>query len=130
MKTSTVKLSAYAHIFENNQAQKAIVLLHYRVNLTIYSNLSPHLDNNMLMWDESKHFLDFTLVVAGSMGYHAFLLDTAADHTFTITLDLCQSYCQFRPKYGKLGFDLTSSMMTIGMGLLQSYGLAFVRLLI
>jgi hypothetical protein len=116
MKTSTVKLSAYAHMFENNQAQKAIMLLHCRVNLTIDSKLSPCSDDNMLMWDGLKHFLDFTLVVAGLMSCHTFLPNTAVDHTFTITLDLHQSYCQFRPKYGKLGFDLTSSMMAIGTG--------------
>ncbi|KAG2028369.1 hypothetical protein BDR03DRAFT_66507 [Suillus americanus] len=124
-KTSTVKLSAYAHMFEKNQAQKAIALLHRRVNLTIDSNLSPRSDDNMLMWDGSKHFLDFTLVVAGSMGCHAFLPNTAADHTFTITLDLRQSYRQFRPKYGKLGFDPTGSMMAIGTGASSELWLPF-----
>ncbi|KAG2354615.1 hypothetical protein BDR07DRAFT_1494309 [Suillus spraguei] len=113
-KMTTFKLSVFAWILENNQAAAAIALLHRRVNLSIYSNLSPSLDDNMLMWDGSKHFLDFMLVVAESMGCHAFLPNTVADHTFTITLDLRQSYHQFRPKYGKLGFNPTRSMMAIG----------------
>ncbi|KAG2109802.1 hypothetical protein BD769DRAFT_1392421 [Suillus cothurnatus] len=113
-KTTTLKLSALARTFENNQAAAAIGLLHRKVKLSIDPDLSPRSDDNMLMWDGSKHFLDFMLVVAGSMGCHAFLPNTVADHTFTITLDLRQSYRQFRPKYGKLGFDPTGSMMSIG----------------
>ncbi|KAG0697258.1 hypothetical protein DFH29DRAFT_1022910 [Suillus ampliporus] len=113
---STINLSALARMFRIKDRSSAIKLLHRRVNLVLDTDLKLRSDDPKLLWKGSKHFLDFILVVSGSIGLHAFIPRTIADHNYTLTLDLRLQSRQFRPKFGKLGFDPTGSMMAIGNG--------------
>ncbi|KAG2034359.1 hypothetical protein BDR03DRAFT_1013552 [Suillus americanus] len=99
-----------------NDHSSAIKLLHHHVNLIYDTDLKLHSDNPSLLWKGSKHFLDFILVISGKIGLHAFLPKTLMDYNFSLTLNLCLQSRQFRPKFGKLGFDLTGLVMAIGEG--------------
>jgi hypothetical protein len=115
-KVQSVKLSTLARTFEMRDKATAINLLHRRTNLRIDSDLAYRPDDEMLAWDGSKHFLDFLLVVGGSIGLDVFLPNKVVDHTFSISLNLCLQRREFRPKFGKLGFDPTGCMMALGSG--------------
>jgi hypothetical protein len=124
-KVQSVKLSTLARTFEMRDKATAIKMLHRRINLRLDSDLCYRSDDEMLAWDGSKHFLDFFLVVGGSIGLHALLPNKVADHTFSISLDLFLQYRQFRPKFGKLGFDPTGCMMALGTGPASDLWLGF-----
>ncbi|KAG2337508.1 hypothetical protein BDR05DRAFT_952582 [Suillus weaverae] len=95
-----------------------------RTNLRFDAHLTFAPDHlAMLLWDASKHFLDFVLVVSGAIGLHAFLPNTISDHTFSVSLDFRLQNKQF-----KLGFDPTGSMMAIGTGGSCELWLAFYPL--
>ncbi|KAG0697442.1 hypothetical protein DFH29DRAFT_1003759 [Suillus ampliporus] len=113
---TTLNLSSLERMFRINDRSSAIKLLHRRVNVTLDPELKLRTDDPKLLWKGSKHFLDFILVVSGKIGLHAFLPKTLADHNFSLTLNLRLQCRQFRPKFGKLGFDPTGSMMAIGDG--------------
>lgn len=109
-----MKLSSLKNAFERGDNVRAIQLLHKRVNLHVDDQLCYQVDDPNLLWHGATHFLDFTLIVAGSLGLHAFLPNKTVDHTFSMTLNLGLQSRAFRPKFGKLGFDPTGSMMAIG----------------
>ncbi|KAG2080366.1 hypothetical protein BD769DRAFT_1685099 [Suillus cothurnatus] len=113
---STVNLSSVERMFRVNDRSSAIKLLHRRVNLVLDTDLKLASDDPTLLWQGSKHFLDFILVVSGKIGLQAFLPKTISDHNFSVTLNLRLQCREFRPKFGKLGFDPTGSMMAIGDG--------------
>ncbi|KAG2335563.1 hypothetical protein BDR05DRAFT_1006676 [Suillus weaverae] len=113
---STLNLSSIERMFRVNDRSSAIKLLHRRVNLVLDPDLKLRSDDPTLLWQGSKHFLDFILVVSGQIGLQAFLPKTLADHNFSLTLNLRLQCREFRPKFGKLGFDPTGSMMAIGDG--------------
>ncbi|KAG2742153.1 hypothetical protein P692DRAFT_201809895 [Suillus brevipes Sb2] len=122
---TTLNLSSLERMYRLNDRSSAIKLLHRRVNLILDSDLKLRSDDPKLLWKGSKHFLDFILVVSGSIGLHAFLPKIVADHTFTLTLNLRLQCREFRPKFGKLGFDPTGSMMAIGDGQSMELWLGF-----
>ncbi|KAG1811023.1 hypothetical protein EV424DRAFT_1542652 [Suillus variegatus] len=124
----TLPLSAFEKIFRRKDKATAANLLLRRTNLRIDPHLTFASDHPMLLWDASKHFLDFVLVVSGSVGLHAFLPNTISDHTFSVSLDFRLQNKQFKPKFGKLGFDPTGSMMAIGTGSSCELWLAFCPL--
>ncbi|KAG1828591.1 hypothetical protein DFJ58DRAFT_737720 [Suillus subalutaceus] len=80
-----------------------------------YPDLKLHSDDPNLLWKGSKHFLDFILIVSANIGLHA-LPKTLADHNYSLTFNLRLQSRQFHPKFGKLSFDPTGSMMAIGEG--------------
>ncbi|KAG1803891.1 uncharacterized protein HD556DRAFT_1303877 [Suillus plorans] len=98
-------LSAFERLFCRKDKSSAATSLLRRTNLCIDPQFTYASDDSRLLWDASRHFLDFVLVVSGTLGLDAFLPNTISDHTFT-----------FRPKFGKLGFNPTGSMMAIGNG--------------
>ncbi|KAG1720751.1 hypothetical protein EDB19DRAFT_1835830 [Suillus lakei] len=104
------------HGNERKDKAGAASFLLRRTNLRIDPQFTYATDDGKLLWDASRHFLDFVLVVSGAIGLDAFLPNTISDHTFTVTLDFRLQTRQFRPKFGKLGFDPTGSMMAIGNG--------------
>ncbi|KAG1769738.1 hypothetical protein EV702DRAFT_1049616 [Suillus placidus] len=109
-------LSAFERAFRRKDKAGAASFLLRRTNLRIDPQFTYAPDDGRLLWDASKHFLDFILVVSGAIGLDAFLPNTISDHTFTVTLDFRLQTRQFRPKFGKLGFDPTGSMMAVGNG--------------
>ncbi|KAG2090773.1 uncharacterized protein F5147DRAFT_780230 [Suillus discolor] len=109
-------LSAFERLFRRKDKSSAATSLLRRTNLCIDPKFTYASDDSRLLWDASRHFLDFVLVVSGTLGLDAFLPNTISDHTFTVTLDFRLQTKQFRPKFGKLGFDPTGSMMAIGNG--------------
>lgn len=113
---TTLNLSSLERMFRINDRSTAIKLLNRRVNVVLDPDLKLRADDPNLLWKGSKHFLDFILVVSGKIGLDAFLPKTVADHNFSLTLNLRLQSRQFRPKFGKLGFDPTGSMMAIGDG--------------
>ncbi|KAG1765968.1 hypothetical protein EV702DRAFT_1283003 [Suillus placidus] len=113
---STLNLSSIERMFRVNDRSSAIKLLHRRINLVLDPDLKLRSDDPTLLWQGSKHFLDFILVVSSQIGLQAFLPKTVADHNFSMTLNLRLQCREFRPKFGKLGFDPTGSMMAIGDG--------------
>ncbi|KIK32147.1 hypothetical protein CY34DRAFT_760389, partial [Suillus luteus UH-Slu-Lm8-n1] len=122
---TTVNLSSIERMYRINDRSSAIKLLHRRVNLVLDPDLKLRSDDPKLLWKGSKHFLDFILVVSGKIGLHAFLPRTLTDHNFTLTLNLRLQCREFRPKFGKLGFDPTGSMMAIGEGQSMELWLGF-----
>ncbi|KAG1807038.1 uncharacterized protein BJ212DRAFT_1485901 [Suillus subaureus] len=122
---TTLNLSNLERMFCVNDCSSAIKLLHHHVSLVFDTDLKLHSDNPTLLWQGSKHFLDFILVVSGQIGLHAFLPKTLANHNFFLTLNLCLQSCQFCPKFGKLGFDPTGSMMAISDGQLTELWFGF-----
>lgn len=127
-KTYPAPLSTLANIFKTKNKALAINLLRRRVNLKLDGDLCYRPDDPSLLWNASKHFLDYSLVVAGSIGLHPFLPNRLVDHTFTVTLDLNLQHREFRAKFGKLGFDPTGSMMAIGSGQSSEMWLGFCPL--
>ncbi|KIK31765.1 hypothetical protein CY34DRAFT_19593 [Suillus luteus UH-Slu-Lm8-n1] len=113
---TSLNLSSLERMFRINDRSSAIKLLHRRVNIVIDSDMKLRSDDPKLLWKGSKHFLDFILVVSGKIGLQAFLPRTLRDHNYTLTLNLRLQCREFRPKFGKLGFDPTGSMMAIGEG--------------
>jgi hypothetical protein len=83
----TLPLSAFEKIFRRKDKATAANLLLRCTNLRIDPHLTFAPDHPMLLWDASKHFLDFVLVVSGTIGLHAFLPNTISDHTFSVSLD-------------------------------------------
>ncbi|KAG0698953.1 hypothetical protein DFH29DRAFT_1002413 [Suillus ampliporus] len=124
-KVQSVSLSTLARTFKKDDKATAINLLHRRSVLRLDDDLYYDNDNEMLAWDGSQHFLDFFLVVGGSVGLHALLPNKLVDHTFSIALNLCLPTRLFRPKFGKLGFDPTGCMMALGKGPSSELWLAF-----
>ncbi|KAG2365886.1 hypothetical protein BDR07DRAFT_1373987 [Suillus spraguei] len=112
----TLSLSTFEKVFRKKDKATAVNLLLRRANLRIDSHLTFAPDHHMLLWDASTHFLDFVLVVSGAIGLHAFLPNTISDHTFSVSLNFRLHNKQFKPKFGKLGFDPTGAMMPIGTG--------------
>ncbi|KAG1793563.1 hypothetical protein EV424DRAFT_1354195 [Suillus variegatus] len=86
--------------FKKQDTATAINLLHRRSVLRLDDDLYYQSDNDMLAWDGTKHFLDFFLVVGGSVGLHALLPNKVVDHTFSMALNLCLPTRLFRPKFG------------------------------
>ncbi|KAH7920877.1 hypothetical protein BV22DRAFT_1179673 [Leucogyrophana mollusca] len=113
-KLHNLSLGFYKRCFKLGDAATAVNALRKRVKLTIDDTYKVATDSDKLVWDASKHFLDFFMVVSRSIGLHAVLPNIAADHNFKFTLNLRQSYREFRSKFGKLGFNPTGSMMAIG----------------
>ncbi|KAG1758543.1 hypothetical protein EDD22DRAFT_997786 [Suillus occidentalis] len=124
-KVQAVNLSTLARAFKKGDKATAIALLQRRSVLRFDDDLCYDNEDEMLAWDASNHFLDFCLVVGGSIGLHALLPNKVVDHTFSIALNLCLPARLFRPKFGKLGFDPTGCMMAIGTGPSCEYWLAF-----
>ncbi|KAG1770782.1 hypothetical protein EV702DRAFT_1049233 [Suillus placidus] len=124
-KVHPVNLSTLARTFKKGDKATAINFLHRRSLLRFDNDLCYDNEDEMLAWDASNHFLDFCLVVGGSIGLHALLPNKAADHTFSISLNLCLPTRLFRPKFGKLGFDPMGCMMAIGTGPSSEFWLAF-----
>ncbi|KAG2053958.1 hypothetical protein BDR06DRAFT_1008149 [Suillus hirtellus] len=124
-RVQSVSLSTFSWTFKKQDRATAIKLLHCRLVLHLDDDLSYQSDDDMLTWDSTKHFLDFFLVVRGSMGLHALLPNKVIDHTFSMALNLCLPTCLFWPKFSQLGFDPTSYMMAIGMGPSSELWLAF-----
>ncbi|KAG2130918.1 hypothetical protein DEU56DRAFT_914676 [Suillus clintonianus] len=111
--------------FKKGDKAAAINLLHRRSLLRFDNDLCYDNEDQMLLWDASNHFLDFCLIVGGSIGLHALLPNKLVDHTFSIALNLCLPSRLFCPKFGKLGFDPTGCMMAIGTGPACQFWLAF-----
>ncbi|KAG2353802.1 hypothetical protein BDR07DRAFT_1495656 [Suillus spraguei] len=124
-KVQSINLSTLARTFKKDDKATAINLLHRRSVLRLDHDLYYDADDEMLAWDASKHFLDFCLVVGGSVGLHAFIPNKVVDHTFSIALNLCLPTHLFRPKFGKLGFDPTGCMMSLGTAPSTELWLAF-----
>ncbi|KAG2029044.1 hypothetical protein BDR03DRAFT_1018980 [Suillus americanus] len=124
----TLPLSAFENVFRKKDKATAANLLLRRTNLRVDPHLTFAPDHPSLLWDASKHFLDFVLVVSGAIGLHAFLPNTISDHTFSVSLDFRLNNKQFKPKFGKLGFDPTGSMMAIGTGVSCELWLGFCPL--
>ncbi|KAG1739082.1 hypothetical protein EDD22DRAFT_959422 [Suillus occidentalis] len=124
-KVQSVSLSTLARTFKKGDKATAINFLHRRSVLRFDDDFYYDNEDEMLAWDASNHFLDFCLVVGGSIGLHALLPNKVVDHTFSIALNLCLPARLFRPKFGKLGFDPTGCMMAIGAGPSCEYWLAF-----
>ncbi|KAG2738230.1 hypothetical protein P692DRAFT_20882808 [Suillus brevipes Sb2] len=124
-KVQSVNLSTLARTFKKGDKATAINLLHRRSVLRFDDDFYYDNEDEMLAWDASNHFLDFCLVVGGSIGLHALLPNKVVDHTFSIALNLCLPARLFRPKFGKLGFDPTGCMLAIGTGPSCEYWLAF-----
>ncbi|KAG2045993.1 hypothetical protein BDR06DRAFT_1015119 [Suillus hirtellus] len=122
-------LSAFERLFRRKDKSSAASYLLRRTNLRIDPKFTYASDDSRLLWDASKHFLDFVLVVSGAMGLDAFLPNTISDHTFIVTLDFRLQTKQFKPKFGKLGFDPTGSMMAIGNGSACELWLGFCPLI-
>ncbi|KAG2138036.1 hypothetical protein DEU56DRAFT_756040 [Suillus clintonianus] len=124
-KVQPINLSALARTFKKGDKAAAINLLHRRSLLRFDNDLCYDNEDQMLLWDASNHFLDFCLIVGGSIGLHALLPNKLVDHTFSIALNLCLPSRLFCPKFGKLGFDPTGCMMAIGTGPACQFWLAF-----
>ncbi|KAG2071701.1 hypothetical protein BDR04DRAFT_1154169 [Suillus decipiens] len=124
-KVQPVSLSTLMCTFKKDNKATAINLLHCRSVLHLNEDFYYRSDDEMLAWDSSKHFLDFFLVVGGSVRLHALLPNKVVDHTFSMSLNLCLPTHLFRPKFRKLGFDLTGCMMAIGTGPSSKLWLAF-----
>ncbi|KAG1890467.1 uncharacterized protein F5891DRAFT_1198161 [Suillus fuscotomentosus] len=124
-KVQPISLSTLARTFKKGDKATAINLLHRRSVLRLDDDFYYPSDDEMLAWDASQHFLDFCLVVGGSVGLHALLPNKVVDHTFSIALNLCLPTRLFRPKFGKLGFDPTGCMMALGTGPSSELWLAF-----
>ncbi|KAG2063361.1 hypothetical protein BDR04DRAFT_1163843 [Suillus decipiens] len=124
-KVQSVNLSTLAKTFKKGDKATAINFLHRRSVLRLDDDFYYDNEDEMLAWDASHHFLDFCLVVGGSIGLHALLPNKVVDHTFSIALNLCLPARLFRPKFGKLGFDPTGCMLAIGTGPSCEYWLAF-----
>lgn len=71
-------------------------------------------DSERLVFDLSVHHLDYLLTVSNSIGLWAAIPAIAADHNFTVTLDLKKPYRDFKGKYGKLGFDPAERILYCG----------------
>ncbi|KAG1853395.1 hypothetical protein F4604DRAFT_1933291 [Suillus subluteus] len=123
-----MSLSSFERLFRRKDKASAASSLLRRTNLRIDPQFTFASDDGRLLWDASRHFLDFVLVVSGAIGLDAFLPNTISDHTFTVTLDFRLQTKQFKPKFGKLGFDPTGSMMAIGNGGACELWLAFCPL--
>lgn len=113
---TTLNLSSIERMYRVGDRSSAIKLLHWCVNLVLDPDLKLPSNDPTLLWQGSKHFLDFILVVSGTIGLHAFLPKTLLDHNFSLSLNWHLQHREFRPKFGKLGFDPTGSMMAIGDG--------------
>ncbi|KAG1849284.1 hypothetical protein DFJ58DRAFT_729576 [Suillus subalutaceus] len=124
----TLPLSAFEKVFHKKDKATAANLLLRHTNLRVDPHLTFAPDHPSLLCDASKHFLDFVLVVSGAIGLHEFLLNTLSDHTFSVSLDFCLNNKQFKPKFGKHGFDPTGSMMAIGTGISCELWLGFCPL--
>ncbi|KAG1823911.1 uncharacterized protein BJ212DRAFT_1476765 [Suillus subaureus] len=83
----TLPLSAFEKVFRKKDKATAANLLLRRTNLRVDPHLTFAPDHPSLLWDASKHFLDFVLVVSGAIGLHVFLPNTISDHTFSVSLD-------------------------------------------
>ncbi|KAG2133227.1 uncharacterized protein EDB93DRAFT_1255002 [Suillus bovinus] len=81
-KVHPVSLSTLARTFKKEDKATAINLLHRRSVLRLDDDLYYDNNDEMLAWDGSQHFLDFFLVVGGSVGLHALLPNKVVDHTF------------------------------------------------
>jgi hypothetical protein len=123
-----MSLSAFERLFRRKDKASAASSLLRRTNLRIDPQFTFASDDGRLLWDASRNFLDFVLVVSGAIGLDAFLPNTISDHTFTVTLDFRLQTKQFKPKFGTLGFDPTGSMMAIGNGGACELWLAFFPL--
>lgn len=102
--------------FHRQDKNTAINLLHQYINLYFDGDLFYPPDYPNLLWQDSKHFLNYFLVVSGSISLHDFISNKLVDHTFFITLNLSLQCHQFGPKFSKLGFSPIGSMMTIENG--------------
>ncbi|KAG1849454.1 hypothetical protein DFJ58DRAFT_842659 [Suillus subalutaceus] len=94
----TLPLSAFKKVFHKKDKATAASLLLRHTNLRV----DPH--------------LTFAPDHPSAIGLHEFLLNTLSDHTLSVSLDFCLNNKQFKPKFGKHGFDPTGSMMAIGTG--------------
>ncbi|KAG1878526.1 hypothetical protein C8R48DRAFT_768093 [Suillus tomentosus] len=103
----------------------AINLLYYRFILCLDDKFYYPNDDEMLAWDTFQHFLDFCLVIGGSVGLHTLLLNKMVNHTFSIALNLCLPTHLFGPKISKLGFDPMGCMMALGTSPSSELRLAF-----
>ncbi|KAG1760402.1 hypothetical protein EDD22DRAFT_848526 [Suillus occidentalis] len=110
-KVQSVSLSTLARTFKKGDKATAINFLHHCSVLHFDNDFYYDNEDEMLAWDASNHFLDFCLIVGGSISLHTLLSNKVIDHTFSTTLNLCLPTHLFHPKFSKLGFDPTGCMM-------------------
>lgn len=111
----TKTLGYFKHIYNTCNTLIALELLTKHMNIDTYSTdftMSPN--NNMLAWDPDHHFIDFMICVLCGLGLATLLLNHHRDHRFKFTFELSHVYWTFSPKYAKLGFNPSGTMLWIG----------------
>lgn len=109
-----ILLSTHRKLYEQRMAKAAFDLLRVRTEIDIdaeyqYDPVSPD-----LIFDITRHFLDFMLVLSSGIGFDAFLPNTANDHLFSFSLDLHQPQRLLKTKHTDLGFSLLHRVLYLG----------------
>jgi hypothetical protein len=109
-----ISLDRLKSMYEMNQADMAMRLLHKRVNLEIDPHKKIRLDDPNYAYTCNKSYLDFIMIVGNEMGLDAFLPKSPSTTGFALTLCVTLPTKEFRVKHGNLGFDPTGCIMYVG----------------
>lgn len=114
MPVKRVLLSTLRKLYRKKLAKSAFDLLRCRTEIDIDAKYQHDSTSPDLIFDISRHFLDFMLVLSKDIGFHAFLPNSPSDHLFNFSLDLHQPQRILKTKHTNLGFSLLQRALFIG----------------
>lgn len=120
-----VKLSVLQKDYEGNKERVALQRLRERYEVAIDKTYLHNVVDPNLAWGTRDHYLDFLVLVSGSIGLHVALpKDPVSNYAFM--LDLHQRDRLWGVHDADLGFDPTGRMLYIGTYLEDEIWLAMV----